>query len=70
MESYFIVPWILFFIVIIIGVINLVIGLTYKKWKRIVIAIIFIALGVFFYYLPFLMIMNSMSKALENSYHR
>ena len=66
MERYFIAFWILSMIMIIVGLIYLTIGITYKKWKKIITALFSIALGILFYYLPYYMMMNNLTKALES----
>lgn len=65
MEGYFIAFWILSMIMIIVGLICLTIGIAYKKWKNIITALFSLVIGILFYYLPYYIMMNNLTKALE-----
>ena len=70
MEIYFVALWVLSLLMIVLGLINLAIGITYKNWKRIAIAIISIGLAIVFYYLPYYIVINDSIKAIKHSLHR
>jgi hypothetical protein len=62
METYFIVFWILALILLIVGLVNIALGITYKKWKRILIAVISLVLARYFYYLPYDIFIDGLSN--------
>ncbi len=64
MAGYFIVFWILGILSLISGLVNLTLGITSKKWQRIVIAIISFALARYFYYLPYNIVIDGLSNIL------
>ncbi|MCF6132315.1 hypothetical protein [Flavobacterium wongokense] len=64
MELYFIIFWILALAALIFGLVNLTLGITYKKWKRIVIAVVSFALARYFYYLPYDIFIDGLSNVL------
>ncbi|KOP36164.1 hypothetical protein DBB36_16365 [Flavobacterium sp. WLB] len=66
MGFYFIVFWILSLIMIVTCLIFLIIGITYKNYKKIFIGITAMALGILFYYLPYYIVMNDMINLLKN----
>lgn len=66
MGYYFIIFWILALVMAVTCIIFLTIGVTYKNYKKILIAISAMLLAILFYYLPFYLIMNDMIKSLKN----
>lgn len=58
--------WILSLVMAITCLIYLIIGITYKNYKKILTAITAMFLSILFYYLPFYLIMNNIIKALKN----
>ena len=62
MTVWFIVFWILALIMLVTGIVNLTMGITYKKWKRIAIAIVCLVVARYFYYLPYDIVINRLSN--------
>lgn len=66
MGFYFVIFWILSLVMIVTCLIFFIIGITYKNYKQILIAISAMLLAILFYYLPFYLIMNDIINSLKN----
>jgi len=60
LENFFIISWLLSGVSIVFGLVYLIIGITYKNWKKISISIISLALGIAFYFLPYFFILKDL----------
>ncbi len=65
MRFYFVIFWILSLVMIVTCLIFFIIGITYKNYKQILIAVTTMLLAVLFYFLPYYLIMKDVIKALK-----